>query len=381
MRLARESPSVRAARAAVRRKREVDAGITGLGNPEVGLSAGVRAGEIDRGFEGEVSIVQPIPLAPLGSERREAARAESRQLDAEARAILLERGLEVAADFCALYAAERAVEGRRRGIELADELAEALERGREAEVFTSQQVAQARSRAASARLDHLAAEGEAFERGVELGRAILHPGPFPLSTAGPLPQVELPPRARWAAALAPEKLPPVLVELLEAEAARARLREREVEGRAFWVGIGGTALRESEERALLGTLSFTLPIFERDLRDRGRLLAEARTREGEGAEARVGAAALVASLIHEVDHAEAVHRLLADSLLVAAEEELRLVGLAFDAGEATLLEVLEAQERVVEVRIRAHRAEAERALARVRLALFLEAAGAPTRTE
>lgn len=374
LRLARESPSVLAARNAALQKKGVDAGISGLGNPEVGLTAGVRAGEIDEGFEGQVSVVQPIPLAPVGSERRKAARAETRLLDAQARLVLLERSLEVAASFCELYAAERAVEGRRRGIELADELLAAVERGKEAEIFTSSQVAMARSRVVSARLEHLAAEGEAFDRGIELGRLIHHPGPFPLLTVGPLPRVELPPPAQMEAALDPKRLPPVAAQALEAEAARARLREREVEGRAFWIGVGATALKESQERALLGTLSFSLPVFERNLRERGQLLAEAHLQEGRDAEAKMGATAWVAALLHKVEHSEEVHHL-ARSLLEIAEEELRLAHLAFEVGEATLLEVLEAQERLVDVHVRAHEAEAARALARVRLGLLIETLG------
>lgn len=371
MRLARESPSVLAARRAVLEKREVDGGISGLGNPEVGLAAGARRGEDDAGFDGEVSVVQPIPLAPLGSERRKAARAETRLLDAEARRLLLERSLEVAETFCALYAAERAVEGRRRGIELADDLLAALERGRQVEAFTSRQVAQARSRAMRARLEHLAAEGEAFDLGIVLGRAIHHPGPYPLLTEGPLPLVELPPRERWTSLLDPERLPPTVIAALEAEAARARLREREVEGRAFWLGIGVKALQEIEERALLGTLTIQVPLFERNQRERGQLLAEARTLEGQGVEAKVGAAALVAELLHEIEYTEMAHAL-ASELLEVADEELRLTRLSFDAGETTLFEVLEAQERVVDLTIRAYQAEAARAFARLRLALFHE---------
>lgn len=370
---ARRSPEVLAAGRAADEKRAVDESVSGLGNPEVGLSAGVRAGELDQGFEGEVSIVQPIPLAPLGSERRKAARAETKVLDAQARGLLLERSLEVAEAYVRLHAALRIREETDRAVEYADELLASIERGQRAGIFTSEQVTSARSHAAKARLARLDAEGEAFDLGIELARTILHAGPYPLRTAGPLPHVDLPPEDRRAEALRPERLPPVLASILRAEAARARLREREVEGRAFWVGIGGTALRESQERALLGTLSITLPLFERNQRERGQLLAEAREEEARGEEARAGAGALVSSLLYEVDHTEEVHRLVVDDLLPTAEERLRLVQLSFGAGESTLLEVRQAQEELATVRIGLHRAEAARALARLRLALFLEA--------
>jgi len=373
LRRAQEAPTIASARTAVRERRDLDERVGGLGNPEVELVAGVRKGELDQGFDGEVSVVQPIPLAPIGSERRKAARAETRLLDARTRALLLERGLAVANAFCRLHAAERVREEADRAVALAEEMVAAVERGREAGAFTSQDVALARVHAGEVRLALLEAEGEAFDLGVELGRTVQHAGPYPLATEGPLPLSVLPPRESWAEALAPDRLPPILIPMLEAEAARARLREREVEGRAFWMGIGGTALRESEERALLGTVRFTIPLFERSLRERGQLLAEARAQEGASAEGRMAAAGLVASLVHEVEHTEEVHDLLRDALLPSSEENLRLSRLAFEAGEQTLLEVLRAQEQVVDLRMRLHRAEAERALARLRLALFLGA--------
>lgn len=382
LRRAQGAPAIASAQSAVRERRDLDESIGGLGNPEVELLAGVRQGEAERGFDGEVTIVQPIPLAPVGSERRNAARAETRLLDARARALLLERGLDVANAFCRLYAAERVREEAERAVTLAEEVFVAVERGQRAGAFTSQDVALARLHAGEVRLALLEAEGEAFDLGVDLGRAIQHAGPYPLATEGPLPLSELPPRGTWAEALAPDRLPPMLLPMLEAEAARARLREREVEGRAFWMGVGGTALREIRERALLGAVRFTIPLFERNLRERGQLLAEARAQEGASAEGRTAANGLVASLIHEVEHSQEVYDLLRDVLVPISEENLRLSRLAFEAGEQTLLEVLRAHEEVIDLRGQLHRAEADRALARLRLALFLGVAdGSTTGTE
>jgi len=368
-----EAPGVAAARSAARERRELDEKISGLGNPEVELAAGVREGDFNQGFEGEVTVVQPFPLAPVGRTRREAARAETRVLDARARALRLERGLAVANAFCQLYAAERVREEAVRAVALAEEILEAVERGQQAGAFTSQDVAFARLHAAEARLDLLAAEGEAFELGVALGRAVLHEGPYPLVTEGPLPAAALPPRDTWARSLAPERVPATVLPMLEAEAARARLREREVESRAFWVGIGATALREREERALLGTLRLSVPLFDVGMRERGQLFAEARLQEGTSAEGKAAARGDVAALLHEVEHSEATHGLLRDVAVALAEENLRLTRLAFDAGEQTLFDVLRAQSQLVSLRMRLHRAEADHALARMRLALFLEA--------
>src|SRR5690606_4554518 len=94
-RRALEAPGIAAVRAAVQERRELDGKISGLGNPEVELVAGVRKGEVDQGFDGEVTVIQPFPLAPVGAGRRNAARAETRLLDARARALRLERGLQV----------------------------------------------------------------------------------------------------------------------------------------------------------------------------------------------------------------------------------------------------------------------------------------------
>lgn len=376
-RRALEAPGIAAVRAAVQERRELDGKISGLGNPEVELVAGVRKGEVDQGFDGEVTVIQPFPLAPVGAGRRNAARAETRLLDARARALRLERGLQVASAFCRLHAAERAREEAENAVSLAEEILVAVERGQRAGVFTSQDVALARLHVAEARLDLLAAEGEAFELGVELGRAVLHDGPYPLVTSGPLPLVALPPEQEWTRKLSAEKLPSSILPILEAEAARARLREREVEARAFWVGIGATALRESQERALLGTLRFTIPLFDRGLRDRGQLSTEARLQEGTSAEERKAAAGHVASIVHEVEHSEATYEHLRDTVVALAEENLRLARLAFEAGEQTVLDVLRAQSQLVSLRMQLHRAEADRALARLRLALLLEAVDGP----
>lgn len=370
---ARRTPGVSAAGRAANEKRALDESVGGLGNPEVGLAAGVRKGEPDSGFEGEVSIVQPIPLSSLGAERRTAARAETKVLDVQARALRLQRSLEVAEAWVLLHATQRVLEETEAAVALADEFLDGVERGSRAGIFTADEVASARAHAARARLARLDAEGEAFDRGVELARLTLHPGPLPLRTDGPLPHADLPPAMEWADRLRPERLPPVLVPILQAEAARARLREQEVAGRTIWLGVGAAAIREAEERALVGTLSFGLPLFERNQRERGQLLAEARAEEGRGEEARATAHTLASSLIHEVEHTEEVFRLVNDLLLPSAEERLRLIRLSFQVGETTILEVRQAQEELLDVRIRLHRAQAARALARLRLAFFLEA--------
>lgn len=375
MQRAEQAPAAEAALRAARDKRAAARGIHGLGNPEIALQAGGRrASSEDSGFDGSLSVVQPIPLAPIGRDRRLASAAEARLLDEQARRHVLEAKLRAAEAFCRLHAAEATLQEMKTRVELAEEMFSSLQRGREGGAFTSRDVAAGQAYLAEARLRLLEVEGEVFDLGIELAVAIGDPEPAAFRALGPLPQVDLPPEETWARALDPARLPSVLTGRWQEEAARARVQETETEGRALWLGIGGEVVREIEETAVLGTVALTLPLFQRSARERGTVLAEAREAEGDHRAAWLEARGRLLAWVNEVEHSALVLRHTEDDLLPAVEESARLTGLAYSANQVILLELFHAQDALAEVRSRAHRARAEHVFAKVRLALLLEAA-------
>lgn len=376
MRRAAEVPSVRALEEAAAEKRALDRGISGLGNPELSILAGSRFGaNSNRGFDGEFSVLQPIPLAPVGEGRREAAGAESRLLEAQAALQVLDNRLAAAEAFCNLYGAEKALLEADRKVSLSQELLSKMEEGRKAGAFTSLDVATTRAYVARSRLERLDVEGEVFDRGIDLARVLASERGAPLRTDGVLPPISLPRRERWEDFLSSlEYLPARLVQRLDLQTRSAKVREREIEGKAFTLGVGGTVLQEGpKDHAVLGTVRLTVPLFERNLRERGSLGAERRIAEGDLAQGGAQARSYLISLFHEVDHAEEIYRVAMDELLPAAEESARLSGISFAEGQTTLLELLVARETLSDVRAQVHRAEADRALARARLSLVLAA--------
>ncbi|AKU92484.1 TolC family protein [Vulgatibacter incomptus] len=373
--LAGEAPSVAAAREAAREKRAIDGSISGLGNPELVVTPGIRANsDVQNGLAGEATLVQPIPLSSLGSARRDAARAEERALTNHAAAATLGIRLDAATSFCSLWGTAQALERATEEVELAEDLLARLQKGAEAGVFTASEVAEARTYLGEARLARVSLEGDAHDRGLELARKLQLARPTPLVAAGELPGPTLPGPEELERRLASiDELPAVALSSVQAVAARARVREREAEA-APWLGLGAKFSQEAPgDRAWFGIVSLSIPIFDRGQRDRGTLAAAAAESEGGKASALADGRAMAVMFVHEVEHTAEALEVIEEVLLPAARDAARLVELELSAGEATAIDLLRARRNLAQAAARAQLARADAAAARARLALLLEA--------
>ncbi len=372
--LARRAPSVVAAERAVAAKRALDASLARvLANPQLTLQPGARvAPGREVGPELVAELSQTWNLAGAGRARRAAAGAETETLSAEARAVALGRRLAVAASWLELRGAERALEALRRDRALAEELVDLVERAALAQAVTQADVADATAYAVEARLAELAAEGEVFERGIELARAAGIGKGEPIVTSGEPPAPRLPAQAEWPSIVArAASLPQVVAERLRGHAERARLAEEHA-ARGAWLQTGVLASRDAVGATVLALQArLGLPLLERGERERGVLAAQAERTEGGAEDAAVAAASELAVALHEVEHAGRVLAELRQRLAPTTARAATLRQRAFLAGDATSLEVLQARRTAVAAEVRLARAEARSTWAGVRAWLLL----------
>jgi len=376
MTLAGRAPSVVAARQSAAAQRAVNGSISGLGNPEVVVSPGVRPTGVGNGLAAEVTVIQPIPLTGLGGARRAAGEAEAEALDRGADAFALGIRLDAATSFCALWGASRSLEDTAEEVSLAEQLVARFEKGAAVGSHTAAEVAEARLYLAQARLAYVAQEGEVHDLGLELaGRLELaEPGAF--IAEGELPAPALPGEGALETVMAAiDRVPDVALQSMQATAARARQRELAAASIPR-LGVGAAYRQDGpQDRAWYAVLSMEVPLFERSQRDRGQAAAAARTAEGEIEKASSRARALAVGFQHEVEHTAEALDVIEGEMLSAALEAVRLRELELSLGEGTVVDLLRSRQALVEVKARLVRARADAAAAKVRLALLLEASG------
>ena len=356
------SPAIVAARAAVD---AAEARIRQAGfrtNPE--LSVEVEnfsgTGELSgfRGTETTVALNQRLDVsgrrqARVGVARAELAAAQLRL--AIARADLAQ---QVREQFARAVTARERLRLAQENEELARELARIagilVDAGREPPL----RALRARSAAAQAAAELEAARAEeAASRG--LLASLFGVSSPPDAVAGEL--LDLQPRT-----IDPEQSLEVRLAEVERLAAEAALRQEQVERRLDpAVGLGVRHVRETGDVALVAGLSMPLPFFDRnqgniDAARSNVIAAEARRASG-AASARVRGRNAIAN----VQAAQARVEALEGAAIPEAAEALRLTQLSYQAGRASLLELLDAQE--------AYRS-AQAALIDARLALALATA-------
>ncbi|MCY1021397.1 TolC family protein [Pyxidicoccus sp. MSG2] len=377
--LAERAPLPDAAARALESKRAADARMSTLANPQLVVEPGWRRSEAaGGGLDLRVGVAQPFNLSGHGAARAEAARLETEALCAEARALLLARRLSVAEAWLLLWAAEQAHARAAEEVRLAGELRRAVESAAALGAATALDVAEATTYAAEARLAELDAQGQVAERRAAFSRQVGGRGTWPVSAAGPLPEVVLPPESRWPELQASAaRLPAVVARRFQARAERARADEVRA-ARGVQLQLGVAALREYDGAVGgVATVGVTPPVFDRAERERGTLLAGATRLEGEAAADAATAGADLALALHEVEHSHEVAEVLRGTLLPGAEKAASLAELLFRAGDATVLEVVRLRRALVTARIRLGHAQAGEALARVRAHFFVDALREP----
>ena len=369
------APSVEGARAGAVAHRDLADRISSqTANPLLTVEPGYRISSSESSttrFEGSAWLTHSWNLAGLASSRREAATAATGQLDADARAVALARRLSAAQVWIDLWAAQAALTDATQEAALAADLAARTERGAAAALLTRADAADAAAYRAEARLLALSVEGEVTDLGHRLARETARP-PGAVAAAGFLPSPPIPPSALWpdlvrrAAAL-----PQVAAQRLAAHADAARAAQaRAARGTDLLAGAG--IQRDNlGEYVVFGRVGVTLPFFDRGEAEAAPFAAAAARGRLEAEDAGRVAAAELARTFHEVEHTKEVLDELERNALPASAEAARLREIAFQAGDATVLEVLVARRGAAAARARLSRARAAHAWAAVKTWLEL----------
>lgn len=381
--LAARAPRVAGSEEAARVKREADRAIRRVPyNPQLTVQPGFRlAPEGAKEPELVAEVLQPLPLGGLGRARRAAAADEELLLQAGARAVALEQRLLAGKAWIDLWTAQQVRQAVSREEQIARELLRLVERAAAVEAATRADLADARGFLAEARLQVLAAEGEVHDLGLMLAREAGVEVRGPLTAAGGLPSVALPPPERWSELVErAERLPMPQVATLRLRAERSREAEERA-ARASQLQLGANLQRDAPGGLVLSAVARLIPSWaDRGERERAVLLAEAARLEGARRGARMAAAIEVLAALHEFEHTGEMAEELGRNLVPAASEAAEARARIFQAGEATLPEVLQARRVELAAVSRHQRALGAQAWAKVKLWLLLAtiaAAGAP----
>lgn len=368
-----QAPDVQGAERAVAEKHDMRGRISTMtSNPQLYLQPGFRVAPIpNQGVEVQASVMQSWNLAGLSSARTTTARLEEETLSARARALALTQRLEAARAWIDLWSAERVLEITSQEAALAGDFVRLVEKAAAASASTKADVSEARAYHAEARLSVIAAEGEVLERGLLLARA-LAAGAEAMSSSGSLPTAPAPAETnRKAAIQRVTNLPTVQSKALEAEVERARSAEEKA-ARGTSLSLGVYLQRDSPGGFVgYGAVGLTFPLFDRGERERSVTVARAAQLEGEAKRETANAAIDLALGFHEIDHTQEVVDTLTTAMLPALEESLASRLRIFEAGEATILEVITTRRNLVNARGRLERARAQNAWARVKVWLWL----------
>lgn len=372
--LADEAPEITGARRAAAIKRRRREALPRLQyNPQAYLQPGLRLRPAEsEGFELQGGITQTWSVSGLHRRQRESLDLEAEVFDADARYLALERRLAAARAWIDLWAAQALLEEARREAGIAATFAATIERAQSLEAATMADVAEAGAYRSEAELMVLAAEGEIFHLGLLLARETARPSSEPLQAAGDLPRPVLPPPGAWPNALAEaEALPAVAVRTLASQAESARAAEvKAMYGTTLTTGL---LFQHDQPGGFVGYafVGVNVPLFNRGQRSRADLMAAAEREAGAAADAAIAARVDLAMIFHEVEHTAKVEAELRDRMVPALDAGAGARQRLFDAGHATVIEVLLARRQAIGGRARLHRAAADHAWARVKAWLLL----------
>lgn len=373
----REAPSVREVEAALKVKRAVDRQLGALShNPQISIDAGYRNDTGGQGAVLQVAVQQGINLAGYIAARRRSVEHEEAALALELRAALWRQRLGTARLWTELWGTAQALERTREEVELAKQSLGRTERLFQIGAATQVDVSSARVYLAEVEARRIAVEGEAAEQQLMLGRFLGLPDGVQIHGAPDAVRLPAQTEALQTEALRRcAQLPEPLLRRTAEQVERARADETAAQrGTQLWIGAMG--LHEpTAPWAAFGTLSLSLPIFDRGQRERADLLASAARLRITAESTESGAQIELRTLFHEVEHFGELSKLLDDSLLPAAEREVAQRERLLAAGDGTVLEVLLARRGLSTARTQAARCRASLLGSRYRLSLYLSALG------
>ncbi|PRP90885.1 Outer membrane efflux protein [Enhygromyxa salina] len=370
-----DTARVRGLEESAERKRELDDAIPAVtAGPSVQVMPGARVHPSGaRGFEIQITATQSWSLEGYGRKRIEAARAETEVLEVEARAQALDQRLAAAHAWIRVHAAELELELAQAEFAQLTELAQTLERAREAGVGTRSGVADARALVADAEGRIADLRGVIHDLGLVLARETGGDTSKPLRTRGDYPDIQLPSEAELRRQFAEvESLPPVAQQRLLARTERARAAEAK-SARATRMNAGLSFQREAtSDVVLFGVIGASIGVGG-GARERGTAVAAARRAEAEAEAVALALQATLTTALHDLNHSQGVVEILAEHTLPAHVELVDSHAQALELGEGTLPELLRARARHSAVAREFAAARAEWVWARVQVWLYYEA--------
>ncbi|MDP1824373.1 MAG: TolC family protein [Archangium sp.] len=366
--LAARAPQVAAAERAAAARRANASTVSSLqSNPTLGLQPGVRTNATGTGPEFIGTLTQSLNVSGYSGARREAVALEVAQAQGGARLEAHLARLSVADGWLRVWTAQGVLAEARRELDLASDLGGRVGRAAQSGAITRADAAAVRAWVAEARLAVLSAEGELFDTGVQLNRALGLDAAAPAQVAAELPELGLPQVEQLAQSLGrAEHAPAVKAALQLRDAEEARAREL-VASKGTWLQVGATGGREGlGDVVVLGTLAVTIPVFDSGERDAAPLHAAATQAEGARLRALAEARAERVLVTHELEHTRETLEVVERELVPASDEAAQGTQRRMEAGEATSQEWVLARRAALAAHSRWVRARAEHALARFR---------------
>ena len=365
---AAQAPQVAAAERASRVRSEAAPKVSSLQmNPSIGLQPGVRTNTQGTGPELIGSLSQSFNVAGAGAARKEAMALEVKHEQGGAKLEAHLSRLSVAEAWLAVWSAQGVLAEARRELELARVLGEKVERAAKSGALTRVDAAGVRAWVAEAQLAVLSAEGQVFDTGVELNRALGLDAAAPAEVSTTLPGFpEVSVAALDESVSRADRAPAVRTARLLADAEEARAKEL-LASKGTWLQLGATGGREGlGDVVALATLSLTLPVFDNGQREAAPLRAAAAHAEGQRALALAEARAQRVLVKHELEHTRETLEVVELSLVPANDEAAGGTQRRLEAGEATSQEWVFARRAALNARSRLVQARAAYTLARFR---------------
>lgn len=337
-----------------------------LENPLLQVQPGARhSAKGGAGPEIYVTLSQRFNLSSAGAKRQKTLALEVEHDAALLGLSLREARQRIAEAWLSRWAADQAREVSQREVALADQLLQLLDTTFQAGEATRVDVSAARSWKAEALLSELSMEGQAFEAGILLARAVGSQDGEPRATSGALPSIDLPSEASLRASLGQVS---DTVQVREARAAQqselARLSEIEAT-KGPSMGLGAMAWREGGgDFAAVALLEAQLPVFDRGERERAVQAAVAERARGRVQDSVLAQRAVRVRLLHDLEHTHAVAEALESQLLRAANELADAQHKRFQAREATAQDWVIARRAVLNANVQLIQARAAEVLAR-----------------
>lgn len=363
------SPELTAAQSALHERRDaLDAQSLVTSNPQISVQPGFRKEGTAVGPEGQLTVTQSIQLGGLGHIRKELFRRELIVQQESLAVMRKRRRLDVSQSWLSVWSAQVAERAAEEAKHSAWALVDRLERAAAQGGFTKVDVATARAFAAEATALQLEWEGQVVERGTQLARLLGLDHIVAVSQDLPLFE------SKSFAAVSPKSETP---ELRAANANLEAEQERISEVKAQWVPQLQLSLQGGHESPgqWFGNVGVgaTIPAFERGAREQAVHRAQVKRLEGEVSRAASESRLFLEWAEHELQHAEQVFHVVHDIQWPEAQRAAQLETRRFDAGEATLIELVLIQKQANQAHIAALIAHANLVLARARLQEIAEA--------